>query len=153
MEPGDKGQGGVGALVADEILAALQRAVDDAGHALDLVQVALDGGGELFGVEAREPDRLAEVGALAGELEGEPLAGVVLLGEGGVGEIVGRVILFDEVLDDSAGFPQFEAGVGVLDCRDAGCGRGGVSIAWRGEDRDNFQGSECTDRPLGLMLR
>ena len=56
--PGHKGQVGVGDLVADDVgVAGLgEVGVDDAGDALDLVAVALDGGGDvLFGVEEGEP--------------------------------------------------------------------------------------------------
>lgn len=45
----------------------------------------------------------------------EPALAVVLLRAARVAELVGRVIGVQEVLDDCAGLPDGEAGVGVLD--------------------------------------
>jgi hypothetical protein len=66
-------------------------------------------------VQDVEPGCLAEVGALAADLEGEPLVAQVFFGQGGVAEGVLGVVLLDDVVDDGAGFPENEAGVGVLD--------------------------------------
>jgi hypothetical protein len=67
-------------------------------------------------VEHVEVRCLAEVGSLAADLEGEPLAAEVRLDEGGVAEEVGGVVLGDEVLEYCAAFPEAKAGVGVIDC-------------------------------------
>jgi hypothetical protein len=64
-------------------------------------------------VEVRD---LPEVGALAADLEGEPLVAEVRFDEGRVAEEVCDVVLCDEVVQDCAGFPEAEAGVGVVDC-------------------------------------
>lgn len=93
--PRDEAQIRVGAFVADQVLFPVEPVVEHHGDAFDLVLVALDGGGELFGVVFDEPDGLPEVGALPGHLEKEPLFGVEFLGRGVVGEFVGLVVLFD----------------------------------------------------------
>lgn len=77
-----------------------------------------------------EPGGLPEVGALPGHLEVQPLVlEVVELGGGPVGERVLGVVRGDEVLDDGAGFPEGDGGVGV----DEG-GRAAVRVE-RGEGR------------------
>lgn len=128
--PGNPGQIGKGALAADEPpvpvcghLLAGQMAFQHAGHAIDLFDVALDRAGDLFMVEFLEPGRLAVVRALAAGLEKQPLRR-----EGGeVGArreadpVVG-IVVAHEVLDDGAGFPQREVGVGIVDGGDAPVG-------------------------------
>lgn len=73
-------------------------------------------------MKAGEPGGLAEVGALAGSLEMEPLFGVV-----DVGQVISRrgdgvlaVVLVDQVLDYCTGFEDGDVGVGIVDCRHAG---------------------------------
>ena len=79
-----------------------------------------------------EPDALAEVRALSGDLEVEPdkvvsraflnefinrispLLQEVLLGSGSVCELVLLVVLLDQVLDNGTGLPEGDASVGVL---------------------------------------
>ena len=119
--PGDKGQIGIGALIAHEVVARGQHFVQHLGHAPGFVAVALNGRGQLFRVEVGEPGRLAEVRALAGHLEMEPLLGVVFLPEGipRVGDGVFAVILLHQVFEDGAGFEEGDVGIGVVDRRDA----------------------------------
>jgi hypothetical protein len=77
--------------------------LDDAEDTADLALVAGLGRGELLGVVVGEPGFLAEVGALAGGLEVEPLVLGVLLLAAGVVELVGGVVGLGEVLEDGAG--------------------------------------------------
>lgn len=63
--PSDEAQVGIRALVSDKVFLALKPVVQDHGDAFGFVFVALDGGGEFLGVEAGEPDGLAEVRTLA----------------------------------------------------------------------------------------
>ena len=66
-------------------------------------------------VESVEPGSLAEVRALAGHLEVQPLLGrVVVRSALGEAEGVLLVVSLDKVFDDGAGFPQAQAGVGVF---------------------------------------
>ena len=53
--PSDKGEIGIGALVADEVLFTLESLVQDAVDADDLLLVALDGGLEALVMEIPEP--------------------------------------------------------------------------------------------------
>ena len=93
-------------LVADEPLLLREHAVEDAEHTLDLVLVALNRAGHLFGVVEREPAHLAEVRALAGRLEVEPLElTVVFVGARRDRDLALLVVLVDDVLDYSVGLP------------------------------------------------
>lgn len=62
------------------------------------------------------PGTLPEIGALPGSLEKRPLLQEVLLGRGGVGQLVLFVVGVDEVGDDGAGFPERDVRVWVFDC-------------------------------------
>ena len=107
--PRHKGQVGKGDLVSDQILGALllQVPIDDAGDTLDLVAVAVDGGLDaLLRVEEAEPGFLAEVGALARDLEVQPREGGVFFFQGGVVQGLRLVVLVDEVFDDGAGLVE-----------------------------------------------
>ena len=107
--PRYKGQVGIGDLVPDQIWRALflQVPVNDASHALHLVTVALDGRGDaLFWVEEAEPGFLAEIGALAGDLEVQPAKGGVFFFGAVVVEIAGFVVVVDEVFDDGTGLGE-----------------------------------------------
>lgn len=90
------------ALLANEVGRLLLREVriHDSKHALDLSGVALLGGWELLLVEVAEPSLLAEVRALTGGLEVQPLVGFVLLRRRSVAELVIGVVGLDKVLDD-----------------------------------------------------
>lgn len=105
LVPGSPGQIGVGVAVANEVvgLGLAEVELDDAEDAADLALVAGLGRGELLGVVVGEPGFLAEVGALAGGLEVEPLVLGVLLLAAGVVELVGGVVGLGEVLEDGAG--------------------------------------------------
>jgi len=113
--PHHEGQVCKGALVANEPGAVVQDAVEDAGDAVDFVDVAHDGGLEPFGVEEAEPRGLAEIGALARGLEVGILLQEVFFGDGSVRELLIFVVLVDQVEDDGAGLPQGDAGVGIVD--------------------------------------
>ena len=102
----DKGDVSDSESVADEPLLLHKHAIEDAEHTLDLVLVALDRAGHLFGVGGHEPADLAEVRALAGCLEVEPLElGVVLVGAGRDGNFVLLVVLVDNVLNYGVRLP------------------------------------------------
>ena len=132
--PHDEGDVGVGILIAHEprslrIAAAVllfllrQMPLQDAGHAVDFLDVALNGAGHLLRMVSFEPDRLSVVGALARDLEVEPLLRVVRLGRAGrETKAVLRVVALDEVLEDGAGLPEGDVGVGVVDGGDAAVG-------------------------------
>ena len=62
-----------------------------------------------------EPCCLAEVRALPGDLEGDPLVAEMFFVQGGEAQDMIGVVLLDEVLHDCAGFPEGEVGVGVFD--------------------------------------
>lgn len=92
-------------------------------------------------MKALEPGGLAVVGALAGDLEVEPLVQQVLFGGAGVGEAVFFVVGLDEVLIDGARFPEGEFRVRVDDGGQAAVGvdfggvwglkgKRGVSLDW-----------------------
>ncbi len=107
-----------------------QNPLQDARHAVHFGDVARLGAGQLFGVVPLEPDRLAVIGALARDLEEEPLLGVVgVRGAGGEAEAVVRVVALDEVFDDGARFPEGEVGVGVVDGGEAAVGVAG-EVVW-----------------------
>lgn len=120
--PRNEREVGVRALVADEPLAAVERPLEDAADAANLVLIPLDGEGDLLGGVVHEPEGLAVVGALAGDLEVEPLLAVELAGGVGVAELVVLVVLLNEVLDDGARLPEGDASVGVLNGGEAAVG-------------------------------
>ena len=132
--PHDEGDVGVGILVTHQprslhIAAAVllflfrQMPFQDAGHAVDLLDVALIGAGHGLRMVSLEPEQLPVVGALARDLEVEPLLRVVELGRSGdETKAVLRVVAFDEVLEDGAGFPEGDVRVGVVDGGDAAVG-------------------------------
>lgn len=62
--PHDEGKVCKSALVAHQVLLALESIVEHHSHAVDFVLVALLGGGKLLRMEFVEPCCLAEVGAL-----------------------------------------------------------------------------------------
>lgn len=63
-------------------------------------------------------------------LEVQPCVLLVLLLAAGVAELVLLVVDIEQVLDDGAGLPQLEAGVGVLDGRDTAVGVDGLEGLW-----------------------
>ena len=100
-----------------------QMPLQDAGHAVDFLGVALNGAGHLLGMVPLEPEQLPVVGSLARDLEVEPLLRVVELGRSGrETEAVLRVVALDEVLEDGAGLPEGDVRVGVVDGGDAAVG-------------------------------
>ena len=135
--PGNERQVCVGVLVTDKVLRArlFEVLVQDCEHTLDLVAVSLDCRFDLLRMVVGEPDALAEVRALSGDLEVEPDGDVsrvsldgyidcdlpllqqVLLRGGSVCELVLLVILLDQVLDNGTRLPEGDASVGVLDGR------------------------------------
>lgn len=48
----------------------------------------------------------------------EPLAQVVLLLQGLIGQGLSSVVLLHKILDNCTSFPEHEISIGVLDCRD-----------------------------------
>lgn len=108
--PSHPGQIGIRALIPHQVLAPrlLQMRVNDAKHALDFVLVARLGGRQFLVVEVAEPGFLAKVRTLAGHLEVEPLVGLELFGGGRVGQRVGLVVSFDQVLGYCAGLLRTE---------------------------------------------
>lgn len=112
-----------GFLGAVLFLLPLQMTLEDGSDAVDLLDVAFNSGGDRLGMVPLEPDGLAKVGALAGGLEVEPLAGVVEVGSArGEAELVLLVVGLGQVLEDGAGLPQGEVGVGVVDGGQAAVG-------------------------------
>ena len=90
-----------------------------------------------------EPTGLPKVRALAAYLKSEPLIAEVLLLEGVVAEDMLCVVLLDDVLDDGAGFPERDSGIGILDGWSCGI-RGSKEYS---EHIKDIPGA----RPLGLM--
>lgn len=76
-----------------------------AKDALDLTAVSLHGAGDFLGVIVEEPGNLAEVRALTRGLEVEPLKLGILLFAITDEYLVLLVVLLDEVLKNSIGFP------------------------------------------------
>lgn len=127
----------VGVLVTDKVLGTrtLEVLVQDCEHTLDLVAISLDCRLDLLAVVVGEPDALAEVRALSGDLEVEPdemisraflsersdrilpLLQEVLLGSGSVCELVLLVVLVDQVLDNGTRLPECNASVRVFNGR------------------------------------
>ncbi|OJD27763.1 hypothetical protein ACJ73_00833 [Blastomyces percursus] len=100
-----------------------QPPIQHAAHAFHLVLIQRNRTGQLFQVVILEPERLAEIGALAGDLEIEPLDGVSVLCSSGLeAQLVLLVVGGDEVLDDGAGFPDGDARVWVVEGREAAVG-------------------------------
>jgi hypothetical protein len=122
--PSHERQVRIRALIPDQIPRPLllEMRIQHPNHALHLIDVALHSGGDLFGVVALEPHALAVVGALAGDLEVQPLVAEVFFGGGGVADRVVLVVGFDEVLVDGTGFPEGDVGVRVGDGWDAAVG-------------------------------
>ncbi len=58
LGPGDEAEVSVRGLGSREVLFAIERLVQYTHDALDLVQVAVEGGGDLFGMEPGEPSPL-----------------------------------------------------------------------------------------------
>lgn len=56
----------------------------------------------------------------------EPLLRMVFLGEGGEGDFVFGVVLLHQIFDDSAGFPDSNVGVGIVNCGSAAV-KGGLA--------------------------
>jgi hypothetical protein len=96
-------------------------------------------------VVALEPRALAVVGALAGDLEVQPLVAEVFFGGGGVADGLVPVVGFDEVLVDGTRFPEGDVGVRVGDGGDAAVGTyfgdvGGLDVRVRCVSRVGFGG-------------
>lgn len=101
----------------------MQGAVEDAGDATDLTDVAVDNAGDLLGVVDSESHGLPEVRALAGYLEVQPLLRFeVLFRARGEADLVLLVVGFDHVFDYGARLPQGDARIGVLNCRHTAIG-------------------------------
>ena len=95
----------------------------DAGHTVDFLGVALISAGHGLRMVSLEPEQLPVVGALARDLEVEPLLRVVVLGRAGrETEAMLRVVAFDEVLENGAGLPEGDVRVGIMDGGDAAIG-------------------------------
>lgn len=129
--PRDEGEIGNRALPPNEPRPILARGhlllrqdlFQDARDALNFLDVAVEGAGQILVVELLEPGGLAVVGALTRRLEVEELPGLVRLGTAGrEADFVACVVLFDEVLDDGPGLPQGNVGVWVVDGRQASVG-------------------------------
>ena len=70
-------------------------------------------------MELAEPGELTKVGALSGGLEVKVLAGIIFLWGGSKGDLVVFIVVFNNVVDNGARFPERDTGVGVIDGRDA----------------------------------
>lgn len=104
-------------LVSNQVLLAGQNILEDADDSDKLVVISLPGALDLFGMEVAEPSSLTKVRPLTGHLEVQILLGVVLLGEGGVADLVVLVIRVHQVFKDSTRLPQGKAGIRVLNSR------------------------------------
>lgn len=114
---------GIAELAADEEFLVLEKSVEDAGDAPDLIDVAVDSAGELLGVVDGEPRGLPEVRALAGYLVVQPLLRFEeLLRAWGEADVVLLVVGFNQVFDDGARLPQLDARVRVFNCRHTAVG-------------------------------
>ena len=82
-----------------------QHRLQDTEHPFRLVAISLERTGDLLWVIEQEPCNLPKVRTLPGGLEEEPLELVILLLHTGHGDLVGRVVLVDEVLQDRTRFP------------------------------------------------
>lgn len=97
-----------------------QDALNDTQNALYLVDIAVDGGGNLLGVQVLKPAALAKVRALPAHLEVQPLITEVALLQRAVRDaVVGGVVLLGQVLVDGTRLPEREASVGVFDRGDS----------------------------------
>ena len=110
----------IAALAPHQVLLALQARIQHLGDALDLVLVAVLRRLDLLMMIDGKPGGLAEVGALPGHLKHQVLVLVILVRGGFRVQLIFRVVVLDEVLDDGAGLPEGDAGVGVLDRRGTG---------------------------------
>lgn len=115
--PRDEAEIGICALPADQPFAVvLQDGFQNPRDAANLVGVSLNGARNPLRVEFLEPAGLAVVRTLTGGLEMQPHLGQVPFGEGGVAQLVLPVVGVEEIFDNSAGFPEYNAiVVGVLD--------------------------------------
>lgn len=114
---------GIAEFATDEEFSVLQGAVEDAGDATDLIDVAVDNTGEFLGVVEGEPHGLPEVRALAGYLVVQPLLRfVVLFRAWGEADVALLVVGFDQVFDNGARLPQRDARIRVLNCRHTAVG-------------------------------
>lgn len=104
-------------LVSNQVLLALENILEDTDDSDKLVVISLPGALDLFGMEVAEPSGLTKVRPLTRHLEVQVLLGVVLLGEGGVADLVVLVIRVHQVFKDSTRLPQGKAGVRVLNGR------------------------------------
>lgn len=113
----------IAVLASNEILLTLQLLVQHTRHPPDLIQIPVDGTLDLLLVENTEPYGLSEVWTLSGHLVVQPLLRLEVLG-GTSGEANGVLLIvgFDEVFDDSAGFPEGDTGVRVFDGGDTAVG-------------------------------
>lgn len=101
----DERQIGDGRLAGYEPLLLGQYPFEHTEHTLDLLLVAFHCAGNLLRVELREPGVLAEIWALSGRLEEQPLELLVLVGLGCGGDLVACVVLVDEVRQNRARLP------------------------------------------------
>lgn len=104
-------------LVSNQVLLALQNILEDADDSDKLIVISFPGALDLFGMEVAEPSSLTKVRPLTGHLEVQVLLGVVLLGEGGVADLVVLVIRVHQILKDRTRLPQGKAGIRVLNGR------------------------------------
>ena len=118
--------------------------VQDAGHPIDFFDIALNRTGQLFWVVPLEINRLSVVRPLSGYLENEPLFRMIILWcSGSKTQPVFGVIALDQILENGTGFPQSEAGIGVLDSWHAAIRVDGEEIGLldlRELERDNLVG-------------
>lgn len=101
----DERQVGNGSLPSNKPLLLGQHAVEHAEHARYLVLVTLNRARNLLAVELGKPGILAEVRALSGHLEAQPLELLVPVGLGGGRDFVVRVVLVDEVRQNRGRLP------------------------------------------------
>lgn len=108
--------------VPDQVLLPGQDSIEDTNDSDELFIISLLRTLDLLRMEVAEPSSLTEVRPLARHLEVQVLLGVVLLGEGGVADLVVLVVCVHQVLKDSTRLPQGDAGVRVFNGRGATIG-------------------------------
>lgn len=94
------------------------------------LDVTINGAGQVLRMVSLEPHSLSVVRTLATDLEKEILFGVEsVVGAGSKADLVVLVVLFDKVLNNCAGLPQSQVGVGVVDSGDTSI-RVDCDIVW-----------------------
>lgn len=108
--------------VPDQVLLPGQNLIENANNSDELFIISLLRALYLLWMKVAEPSSLTKVRSLTRHLKVQVLLSVVLLGRRGIADLVVLVVCIHQVLQDSTGLPQGDAGVRVFNGRGATVG-------------------------------